>query len=65
MPGLDTELICLQIFEGWPVEEKMNSVQLQKLQETKFSSFLKNNNFLVLKLFTNAKNYLVRVYTSL
>lgn len=56
MPGLDTvkTLICLQIFEGWPIEEKGISVQFQKLQESKFS-LLKRNNFLVLKLFTNAK----------
>lgn len=25
--SLNTELICLQIFEGWPVEEKIDSVQ--------------------------------------
>lgn len=37
VPGLDTELSYLQIFEGWPIEEKGISVQFQKLLESKFS----------------------------
>lgn len=81
VPGLDTELSYLQIFEGWPIEEKGISVQFQKLLESKFS-LLKKKFFWCWKMqkffwcclqmqkkkqppTKTKKSYLVRIYTSL